>query len=90
MSRNSLSNTSANAQRKRLLEALQTLGAVNTLYARDRLNIMAPAPRIKELREQGHQIHTDRISIQDRDGFTHGNVARYVLIKLAGGEHAAL
>lgn len=90
MNRKRLTNTSASAQRKRLLEALQTLGAVNTLYARDRLNIMAPAPRIKELREQGHQIHTDRISIQDRDGFTHGNVARYVLIKLAGGEHAAI
>lgn len=90
MNKNRLTNTSASAQRKRLLEALQTLGAVNTLYARDRLNIMAPAPRIKELREQGHQIYTDRISITDRNGFAHGNVARYVLIKLAGGEHAAL
>jgi hypothetical protein len=85
-----LTNSSASAQRKRLLEALQTQGAISTIYARDRLNIMAPAPRIKELREQGHQIHTDRISITDRNGFAHGNVARYVLIKLAGGEHAAL
>lgn len=90
MNRKYLSNASANAQRKRLLDALQILGAVNTLYARDRLNIMAPAPRIKELREQGHQIHTDRISITDRNGFIHSNVARYVLIKLAGGKHAAL
>jgi hypothetical protein len=85
-----LTNTSANAQRKRLLEALQKLGAVTTVYARDRLNIMAPAPRIKELREQGHKIHTDRINIIDSNGCAHGNVARYVLIKLAGGVHAAL
>lgn len=85
MNRKHLSNSSANAQRKRLLDALQSLGAVNTLYARDQLNIMAPAPRIKELREQGHQINTDRISITDRNGFKHGNVARYVLIQLAGG-----
>jgi hypothetical protein len=90
MKRNHFANTSANAQRKRMLDALQTFGAVNTLYARDSLNIMAPAPRIKELREQGHQIHTDRISITDRDGFVHDNVARYVLIQLAGGNHAAI
>ncbi|ARU27755.1 helix-turn-helix domain-containing protein [Cellvibrio sp. PSBB006] len=84
MNRKHLSNASANAQRKRLLEALKSLGAVNTLYARDRLNIMAPAPRVKELREQGHLIHTDRISITDQNGFLHRNVARYVLIQLAG------
>lgn len=82
----SFDDTSTRAQRKRLLEALKILGAANTLYARDRLNIMAPAPRIKELREQGHHIHTDRITITDRNGFVHHNVARYVLIKLAGGE----
>lgn len=85
-----LNNTSARAQRKRLLEALQKLGAVSTCYARDQLNIMMPATRVHELRKLGHQIHTDRISITDRDGYTHDNVARYVLIKLAGGNHAAL
>lgn len=79
--------TSATAQRQRLLAALILLGAVNTLYARDRLNIMAPAPRIKELRQLRHQIETTRITITDRNGFTHKNVARYVLIKLAGGEN---
>lgn len=87
MKPNHFANTSAYAQRKRMLDALQTLGAVNTLYARDRLNIMAPAPRIKELREQGYQIRTDRIRITDRDGFVHDNVALYVLIKLVEGEH---
>jgi hypothetical protein len=78
-----LHNTTAQAQRKRLLDALIELGAVNTLYARDILNVMAPAPRIKELRELGHHIHTDRITIKDRNGFIHDNVARYVLIAIA-------
>lgn len=90
MNHNRLSSTSANAQRKRLLDALQTLGAVTTLYARDRLNCLAPAPRIFELRAQGHEIFTDRITIKDQFGRTHKGVARYVLIKLAGGNHAAL
>ncbi len=90
MKRKHLANTSANAQRKRMLHALQTLGAVNTLYARDRLNIMQPAARIKELRQQGHQILTTRITITDSNGFVHHNVARYVLIQLAGGNHAAI
>lgn len=90
MTREKLGNASASAQRKRLLAALQTQGPLNTIDARDNLNIMMPASRIKELRQQGHQIHTDRISITDRNGFVHGNVARYVLVKLAGGKHGAL
>lgn len=81
----SLHCTSANAQRVRLLAALIELGAVNTLYARDRLNILMPAARVKELRNLGHQIHTDLITITDRNGFVHHKVARYVLIKLAQG-----
>ena len=62
----------------------------------DRLNYLsesqtlAMARKTRELREQGHQIHTARITITDRNGFAHGNVARYVLLKLAGGEHAAI
>ena len=86
MTCNNLSNASASAQRKRMLDALQTLGAVNTLYARDRLNIMMPAARVKELRQQGHQILTTRITITDRNGFVHHNVARYVLIQSVGSD----
>ncbi|AYN97236.1 hypothetical protein EAW52_11000 [Pseudomonas sp. LTJR-52] len=77
------SSTDAMRQRQRLLNALIELGAVNTLFARDKLNCMAPAPRIKELRALGHEIYTDRITINDRDGRTHKRVARYVLLKLA-------
>lgn len=79
-----LHSTSASAQRQRLLAALIELGSVNTLYARDCLNVMSPATRILELRRKGHNIFTDRITIKDRNGFNHSRVARYVLIKLAG------
>lgn len=79
-----LNNTSTSAQRQRLLDALVELGAVNTLFARDCLNCLAPAPRIFELRAQGHEIFTDRITIHDTHGRTHSGVARYVLVKLAG------
>ena len=79
-----VNNTSTSAQRKRLLAALIQLGAVNTFYARDRLNILMPASRIKELRDQGHEIFTDLITIKDQHGRTHNRVARYVLVRLAG------
>lgn len=75
--------TSTAAQRKRLMDYLIHNGAVNTMYARDRLNIMAPAPRIKELRDQGHVIHTARLTINDRDGRSHPRVALYTLLELA-------
>lgn len=79
----SLHSTSAKAQCQRLLAALIEFGEVNTLFARDSLNVLMPAARIKELREQGHNIFTDRISIDDQHGRRHNGVARYVLIKLA-------
>lgn len=79
-----LNITTSFAPRKRLLETMQRLSAVNTMYARDRLNIMMPAARIKELRKLGHIIYTDRITIKNKQGFIHRGVALYVLIKLAG------
>lgn len=77
-----LHDTSTKAQRERLLKSLIEHGSVNTMYARDRLNIMAPAARVKELRHQGIKIHTDLIVISDRDGRLHRKVARYVLVQL--------
>ncbi len=79
----SLDNTTTEAQRKRLLEWLTDNGSVNTMFARDQLNLMMPAARIKELREQGHQIRTERVIINDRDGRPHSRVACYVLLQLA-------
>lgn len=78
-------DTSAKAQRQQLLNELETKQAegVDTIYARDYMGIMAPAPRIKELRERGFSIQTFREDIADSLGVIHRGVARYVLI--AGG-----
>lgn len=76
-------DTSTKAQRDRLLDSMIRIGSVNTLFARDRLNIMSPAARIAELRKAGYQINTVPVEIFDRDGRSHCRVARYVLVKLA-------
>nr|WP_298168333.1 helix-turn-helix domain-containing protein [uncultured Pseudomonas sp.] len=73
-----LNDTTAEAQRARLLERLQ-LGPVDTITARSELNIMMPAARIKELREAGHNIQTHRLTLTDDQGRTHHGVARYYL-----------
>lgn len=71
-------NTSASAQRARLLEHLE-YGAVDTITARNKLNVMQPAARIKELRDAGHNISTQRITQTDEHGRTHKGVALYYL-----------
>ena len=82
-------DTSANAQRTRLLSRLQA-GPVDTISARRDLNIMMPAARIKELREAGHPIRTQRITLTDDQGRTHHGIALYYLsTELAGAMEAA-
>lgn len=76
-------DTSIRAQQARLLAALIELGSVNTLYCRDRLNVMHPGGRVMELRRMGHEITTERVTIRDRKGRPHFGVGRYVLIRLA-------
>ena len=71
-------NTSASAQRVRLLKRLH-LGPVDTITARHDLNLMMPAARIKELRNAGHSIKTQRITLTDEHGRTHRGVALYYL-----------
>lgn len=73
-----LKNTTTAAQRARLLERLQ-VGAVDTIEARRDLNVMMPAARIKELRDAGHPIQTQRITMTDDQGRTHAGVALYYL-----------
>jgi len=74
-------NTNLAIQRKRLLEALTLAGSngITTIEARHRLNILAPAPRVHELR------HNDDLNIETvwredftPEGYPH-NVASYVL-----------
>ena len=53
-------STDSRAQRERLLERLQLspLSTLQARQARQALDIMHPAARVKELREQGYNIVT--------------------------------
>lgn len=73
------SDTSARAQRFRLLAALKQ-GSVTTFHARADLNILMPAARVKELRSLGYNIATERIQLFDQQGNRHSGVAKYVLM----------
>ncbi|MEW9624693.1 helix-turn-helix domain-containing protein [Rhodanobacter geophilus] len=75
----SITDTSTAAQRQRLLAHLRH-DSIDTITARRRLNIMMPAARVKELRDQGHNIATVRISRADTEGRQHNNVALYTLV----------
>ena len=72
-------DNSTEAQRQRLLAALRRR-PVTTIEARRDLDIMAPAPRIFELRQRGFQIVTIWAHQATDCGREH-RVARYVLIK---------
>ncbi len=66
------------AQRDRLLEALQD-GPLSTVEIREELDILSPAPRIRELRQDGYTIATMRENIKIGLN-SHRGVARYVLL----------
>lgn len=76
-------DSSASAQRQRFKAALIEFGSVTTIYAREVLGIMSPAPRVQELRAMGLKIITERVDATDNLGVRHHGVARYVLV--AGG-----
>jgi len=74
--------TCAKAQCHRLYTALEASGGrgITTLEAREELNIMAPAPRVHELRwEQDKNIITQRSQEANAQGHKH-SVARYILL----------
>lgn len=77
---NHINDTSTSAQRALLLERLR-LNSVDTFTARRDLNLMMPAARIKELRDAGHNIKTQRITETDLHGQRHDGVALYYLSK---------
>lgn len=77
-----LLNTSADAQRQRVL-ALLLERPRSTFELRDDHNVMMPGARIKELKDIGHDIATMRRHLPDREGRIHPRVAVYVLINLA-------
>ncbi|MBV7489563.1 helix-turn-helix domain-containing protein [Pseudomonas sp. PDM30] len=75
-----LNENSLSAQRRSLLEWLRNRGPIDTLTARRDLNILMPASRIKELKNQGYIFHTQRITITDEHRRSHSNIAQYTLI----------
>lgn len=74
---------SAEAQRKRLMDALK-LGPITTIEARRHLDILMPAARVRELRLDGKNIQTLWTEQETDYGRPH-RVARYVLIREGEG-----
>lgn len=76
----SLDDTSSPTQRQRLLERLRK-SPVTTVEMRHKLNIMAPAARIFELRHHyGHEIRKDMVRDYTPEGFKN-RFARYALVR---------
>lgn len=65
-------------QRRRLYLALQ-FAPVTTFEARKYLDVIAPAQRIKEMRESGMTIDTFLVNVVTDAGVVHQRVAMYVL-----------
>jgi hypothetical protein len=76
-----LHDTDTATQRARILTALKDTGStgLSTIGLREQYNVMHPAGRVQELREDGHRIETIRTIDKNSFGFKH-SVARYVLI----------
>ena len=62
------------------LRAFLREGPKTTHFLRMR-GISHPAGRVQDMRDDGYEIATERVNSVDSDGFTHINVARYVLLK---------
>ncbi|MFC1537087.1 helix-turn-helix domain-containing protein [Pseudomonadota bacterium] len=74
-------DTSTTAQRQRILERLRQ-GVATTIQIRKELDVMAPAPRIFELRQLGYEISTTWVQDETMPGHKH-SVAQYALIREA-------
>ena len=71
-------STSTESQRSLLLDHLKK-GPLTTIQARDELGVMSPAPRVMELRRQGHNIITLWTETVDRTGTKHRE-GQYILL----------
>lgn len=72
-------DTSASNAREIIIQALLT-GPKTTIELREQWGVMAPAPRILELKRLGWIIVTFPVSAFTADGIKHHGVARYVLL----------
>jgi len=76
----STKSTSIADQRQRILERLR-LAPATTIELREELDVLAPAPRIFELRHNyGYEIHSVRVMDETKPGHLH-SVSRYALIR---------
>lgn len=74
----SVKSTHSEAQRQRIIEALRARN--QTSYDLRRLGCYQAPARIKELRDRfGYLIDTVRVTLVDRDGYSHPRAALYVL-----------
>jgi hypothetical protein len=60
--------------------SLLRIKPTHTIQFREKHGLISPAPRIKELRDKGYGIETQKIKAQSIDGRWHNNIALYVLI----------
>ena len=72
-------DNSAKNQRLKLLDYLLEHNSITTSEAREKLDIMSPAPRILELKANGYLIITVPAEWVSDYGINHKGVARYVL-----------
>ena len=71
-------DTSAATQRNQILAHLKQTPSINTLEFRA-LGFISPAPRILELKADGHNIKSIRETVVTEDGREHNCIARYYL-----------
>ena len=72
-------NTSNSAQRQAILNLLTEHGSMTTSDFRN-CGVFTAPQRISELKKQGWDIKTDRITVFDHAGVKHPGVARYTLV----------
>lgn len=72
-------DSSAATQRKQILALLREHHSINTPEFRHKYDIMAPAPRIWELRREGYNIQKVLETVEGHNGRKHHGVARYYL-----------
>ena len=77
-------STAGEDQRHRIIEALRR--RPQTSYDLRRIGCYQAPARVKELRDElGYVIETTRVTLVDRDGYSHSNAALYSLICEPGG-----
>ncbi|VTU35466.1 hypothetical protein RA8CHR_05225 [Variovorax sp. RA8] len=78
-------STETEAQRERIVQALRR--RPQTSYDLRRMGCYQAPARVKELRDRfGFVIETTRITLVDRDGFSHPRAALYTLVSEPHGE----